>query len=143
MILVDISLLIYAHNADDERFERASAWFEDLMNSGQPAFCWETINGFIRVSTNRNALPNPYTLHEAFSVVDEWLKSPNALFLEPASNHLDVLKRISLDANAVGSLYSDAVLAAYAISHSATMASPDRDFRLFKQLKLMNPLAES
>jgi len=38
------------------------------------------------------------------------------------------------------SLESDAVLAALAITHNATIASTDRDFRLFKGLKLTNPL---
>jgi toxin-antitoxin system PIN domain toxin len=144
MILTDINILLYAHNADDERFDRASAWFEDLMNGAQLAcFCWETINGFIRISTNDKTTPKPYTLREAFLIVEEWLQRPNAIMLEPAKEHRKVLQKISIEANATGNLYSDAILAALAISHDATVASTDRDFRLFDGLKLINPLTES
>ncbi|MBX3292180.1 MAG: PIN domain-containing protein [Acidobacteria bacterium] len=142
MILIDVSLLICAHNTADPRFLQASSWFEGLMNKGRPAFCWETVNGFIRVSTNRSAMPNPYTMREAFAVVEDWLELPNVSFLIPGGDHLKVLQSVSVGANAAGSLYSDSILAAYAISHNATLASSDRDFRLFEGLKLINPLVE-
>lgn len=143
MILTDINLLVYAYNKGDERFDIASEWFEGLINGRQTAcFCWETINGFIRVSTNKAAMPDPFSIQEAFSIVDDWLGFPNSIFLEPTSDHFDLVRKISIEANAVGGLYSDAVLAAYAISHHATIASTDRDFRLFDGLELINPLSK-
>jgi len=142
MILPDVNILLYSYNKGDSRFDRTRRWFEDLINGTEPAcFCWETINGFMRLSTNSRAMPNPFSLSEAFSIVDEWLQCPNAIMLEPTKNHQAVLKAVSIEANAVGSLYSDAVLAALAISHNAIIASTDRDFRLFKGLKLIDPLA--
>jgi toxin-antitoxin system PIN domain toxin len=144
MILTDVNLLIYAYNKGDSRHARAKKWFEDLMNGTVPAcFCWETINGFIRVSTNRAAIPDPFSLREAFSIVDAWLGSANAVFLQPLEDHLDILRKVSLNANATGGLYSDAILAALAISHRATIATTDRNFRLFDGLNLVDPLVES
>lgn len=144
MILPDVNVLIYAYNKGDSRFQRASKWFEGLMNGTDRAcFCWETINGFIRISTNVSAVPTPYSIDEAFAIVRGWLNSPNAVLLEPSADHLDILQTISQDANAIGRLHSDAILAAYAMSHNATIASTDRNFRLFNDLKLINPLAEN
>lgn len=141
MILIDVNLLIYAHNEADERFPRASAWFEQLMNGDDTAcFCWETLNGFVRISTNKAAMPACLTLPEAFGIVRGWLEQPNAILLAPAEDHLDVVQRTSLAAKAVGRRYSDAVLAAYAISHNARFASTDKHFRMFEGLRLIDPL---
>ncbi len=141
MILPDVNLLIYAYNAGDPRHAVASAWFEGLMNGSELAcFCWETINGFIRISTNSAAMPNPYSLAEAHSIVRTWLASPNALFLEPTEDHLELIRKVGMNANAVGKLHSDAILAAYAVANDATVASADRNFRLFAGLKIVDPL---
>jgi uncharacterized protein len=144
MILPDVNILIYAHNDSDERFERASSWFRSLMDGDdRVCFCWETINGFVRVSTSHRAMPRPIPLQKALSVVDNWLDSPNALLLEPLADHWMYLQKVALRANASGPLFSDAVLATFAISHNATLASTDRDFRLFDGLRLIDPLSEN
>lgn len=142
MILIDISVLVSAYNRGDSRHKAARSWFEEIMSTGRPAFCWETINGFVRVCTNKRAVPNPYSLAEAFDIVKGWLAAPNSSVLEPTAGHLAILESISIDANANGPLYSDAVLAAYAISHNTRLASADRDFRLFDGLRLIDPLKD-
>ncbi len=143
MILPDINLLIYAHNENSEHFERANKWFEELLSGKESVcFCWETINGFIRVSTNHRAMPNPIQLYAAFSVIENWLGQPNVLFLTPTKDHLSRLRQIAETANAKGPLFTDAILATFAVTHNATIASTDRDFRLFDGLKLINPLEQ-
>lgn len=143
MILPDVNILIYAHNEDDERFERANAWFQQIMTSAsRVCFCWETVNGFVRISTSHKAMPNPLAMKKAFSVVEDWLTSPNALFLEPVTDHFTRLRQIAQNADAKGPLFTDAILATFAITHNATVASTDRDFKVFDGLKLINPLAE-
>ncbi len=142
MILPDVNILIYAYNQGDPRFPVASKWFERLLNSSQRAcFCWETINGFIRISTNPAALPNPYSLAESHLIVRSWLTEQNSLFLAPTADHLDIIQTVGTVPNAVGKLHSDAILAAYAVANDATIASSDRNFRLFSGIKLLNPLA--
>ena len=140
MILPDVNLLLFAHNKLDERFESASRWFELLLSGTTTAcFCWETINGFIRISTNPRATKTPLKLKDAFIIVTEWLEAPNAVVLQQTERHYEILKRIAIDAVARGPLFSDASLAALAISHDATIASSHSDFRLFPGLKLINP----
>ena len=142
MILADVNLLIYAYNSADPRYLGASEWFEKLLASEEKAcFCWETVNGFIRVATNSSAMPMPMSLGEAFEVVESWLSTPNSVFLKTAPSHFEILKITSIESDAKGNRFSDAILAAYAISHNATFATTDKHFRMFSGLKLIDPLA--
>ena len=143
MILPDVNLLIYAYNEADPRFPKAKQWFEDLLNSSQTAcFCWETLNGFIRISTNSAAMPEPLSLVAAFDVVQNWMEQPTSVLLTPQRDHLEILKQTSLDAGASGKRYSDAVLAAYALSYNAHFATTDKHFRMFRGLKLVDPISD-
>lgn len=143
MILPDINILLYAYNELDERFDTAKEWLEQLLSGNTTAcFCWETINGFIRISTSARGTISPIKLEDAFSIVNEWLEAPNAVVLSQTDRHLEILERIALDADSRGARFSDANLAALAISHNAIMASTDRDFRKFDGLRLLNPLAK-
>jgi toxin-antitoxin system PIN domain toxin len=144
MILPDINVLIYAHNADDDRFAAADRWFNEILNGpDQLCLCWETINGFIRLSTSARVFRRPLTLQQAFSAVRYWLDIPNSVVLDKTPRHFEVLERTARAANARGPKFSDAVLAAIAIEHNATLATTDADFRRFKVLKFINPLVES
>ena len=142
MILPDVNILLYAHNKDDQKFGEASVWLKELLSGATTAcFCWETINGFIRVSTNPKAMPSPITLEEAFTIVADWMAAKNSTLLQPTDRHLEVLRKTASDAGVRGSLFSDAVLAALAIDHGATLATTDQDFSRFDGLKIINPLA--
>ena len=143
MILSDVNILIYAYNEADARFLKAKQWFEELLNSDESAcFCWETLNAFIRISTNGAAMPKPLSLVQAFDAVESWMMQPTFVLLTPKRDHLKTLRRTAIDAEAAGKRYSDAILAAYAISHNVHFASTDRHFRMFKGLKLIDPLAD-
>jgi toxin-antitoxin system PIN domain toxin len=141
MILTDVNILLYAHNRADPRYDAANVWLGELLSGGTPAcFSWETINGFIRVSTNPRAMPTPISLKDSFAVVRDWMRTPNYLLLKPTDRHWRILTEVAAGANAQGSLFSDASLAALAIEHGATFATADRDFRRFDGLKIVNPL---
>jgi len=142
MIFPDINLLLYAHNQQDRRYIAASTWLKELLSGKTKAcFSWETINGFIRISTNPRAMPSPISLDEAFTVAHDWMNAANFVLLTPTDTHFKIVKRVAKDANASGPLFSDANLAALAIEHGATFATTDSDFRRFDGLKLINPLA--
>jgi toxin-antitoxin system PIN domain toxin len=141
MILPDVNILLYAHNNADKRYKEAKGWLSELLAGDDPAcFTHETINGFIRIVTNQRAVPFPISLANAFLVVNDWLDSPNALLLLPTKDHFQILKDLAIASNARGSLFSDAVIAALAIEHGATVATSDVDFSIFTNLKVINPL---
>ena len=61
--------------------------------------------------------------------------------LEPGERHWEILCSLMNDGQTSGALVMDAVLAAIALEHGATLYSTDRDFSRFAGLKCINPLA--
>jgi len=60
--------------------------------------------------------------------------------VDAGPQHLAILEELVTRCDASGPLVSDAVLAALAIEHGATLASTDRDFSRFPNLRWVNPL---
>jgi len=60
--------------------------------------------------------------------------------LQPTAAHLHRFAELCRAANVIGSLVTDAHLAAMAIEHGAEMASCDEDFGRFPGLQWFNPL---
>jgi hypothetical protein len=62
------------------------------------------------------------------AAISSWLVQPAADIPDSASGHWDVLRGLVLDGQAAGPLVMDAVLAAIALEHGATVCITDRDF---------------
>ncbi len=75
--------------------------------------------------------------------ISSWLAEPAAGILEPGERHWDILRGLVRDGQAAGPLVMDAVLAAIALEHGATVCTTDRDLSRFSGLKWTNPLTEN
>jgi toxin-antitoxin system PIN domain toxin len=141
VILVDANLLIYAYNAGAPQHEASRRWLEEALSGGDLVrFAWVTIWAFIRITTNHRAFTHPLSTAEACTAVAEWLGKSNAGILEPGERHLGMLGELLDRGQAAGPLVADAVLAALAIEHGATLCSTDRDFARFPGLDWNNPI---
>ena len=141
MTVVDANLFLYAYNADAPQQWAAAEWLTKLLESGESiGLPWVTLWAFIRISTNSRIWTNPRPAAEAFAIVRDWLAQPGVVALQAGPLHLEILERLMRDHGAVGSMASDAVLAAIAMEHGASLASTDQDFRRFTGLKWVNPL---
>jgi uncharacterized protein len=79
---------------------------------------------------------------EAGAAISPWLTQPAAGIPEPGERHCgDILRSLVPDGQAAGPLVTDAVLAAIALEHGATVCTTDRDFSRFSALRWTNPLA--
>ena len=141
MILTDANLLLYAYNVDAAEHNKSRQWLEAQL-SGSNLFCfaWQTITAFVRISTNQRAFAAPLSTKEATSIVTDWLERPQTVLLTPGENHWAIFQKLLETGQAPGPLVMDAHLAALAVEHGATLASSDRDFARFPELKLTNPL---
>lgn len=140
MKLVDANLLLYATNPSDPHHQRAAAWFDELMNSGERvALPWHSLIAFVRVSTSTPSRKEPLPMAVALDFVRDWLEWESVWVPEPTANHFSLIFEL-LQATPRTKLVSDAHLAAMAIGHGLTLCSADIDFRLFKGLRLLNPL---
>jgi len=141
MTIIDANLLLYAYNADAPQQPMAAQWLGKLLASGEMvALPWVTIWAFIRISTNSRIWPDPRPAREAFAIVGEWLAQPGVVALQPGPLHAEILERLVGEYAAIGPLVTDAVLAALAMEYGALLASTDRDFRRFPELRWLNPL---
>lgn len=70
-----------------------------------------------------------------------YLRSPEWLLLSGGERHAEILETLLIEQRVAGPLVTDAVLAALAIEVGAMLASTDRDFSRFGNLRWLNPLS--
>ena len=143
MILVDANLLLYAYQPRAAQHEQSRRWLEEALSGPDLVrFAWSTLWAFVRIGTNARVFEHPLAASEAHAIVASWLVQPNAGVLEPGERHWEILGELMSLGQTSGALVVDAVLAAIALEHGATLYSSDRDFSRFPGLKWINPLAK-
>ena len=144
MKLLDANILLYAYNSDSPHHEVCRKWLEGAFSDPEPlGLPWQTVLAFIRIATNPWAMARPLTGEQACAITARWLKHPNVLIVEAAERYWGILSALIVEAQVSGPLVSDAALAALALEHGAVLCSTDRDFRRFRELKLVDPTAGS
>jgi uncharacterized protein len=104
-------------------------------------FAWLTLWAFLRISTNPWVFEHPLSTAEAEAMVSSWLAQPVAGILEPGERHWEILPGLMREGQTTGPFVMDAVIAAIALEHGATLCTTDHDFSRFAGLKWTNPLA--
>lgn len=141
MILPDVSLLIHAHNLESRHHEPARAWWDaSLSETELVGLAWATLLGFIRITTNRVVLENPWPVEQALERLEEWLDQPNVRIVHPTHRHAGLLAGFLREVGVAGNLTTDAHLAALAVEHDCTLYSTDTDFARFPGVTWRNPL---
>ncbi len=141
MIVPDINLLVYAYNSDAPDHDRARRWWEAALSATRPVgLAWVAMLGYVRLSTSRSVLIDPFTPPEAIGHVRSWLARPQVTVLSPGARHLDLFEDLMQAAGASGQLTTDVHLAALAIEHQAELCSNDSDFSRFPGLHWTDPL---
>lgn len=142
MLFPDINVLVYAYNLAAPEHLACKKWLESALNANKPVcFSWHTIMGFVRIVTTVRMVPAALTAKEAMEIADELMQSPVSRMLLPGDGHFEIFRKLVNDTGISGARLSDAHLASLAMEYGATMVSADRDFRIFDDLKLINPLA--
>ncbi len=102
------------------------------------AFCRVTANGFLRLCTHSKVLPNPLTPHEAWITYQQFLSIPIIRWL-PEPPELDNCYRALTCAPAFKHhLWTDAYLAALAMTTGCRLVSFDSDFKRFAGLAFLH-----
>ncbi len=142
MILPDVNLLIYAHDAASPHHASARRWWEDTLNGAREVgLPWAVALGFVRLTTHPRVMRSPLAGPAAVAIVASWSTCPVLRPIEPGLRHLALVSELLAAAGVAGSLTTDAHLAALAIEHRAVLHTNDRDFGRFPGLQWVNPIA--
>jgi toxin-antitoxin system PIN domain toxin len=144
MIVVDVNLLLYAYDGRATPHEQARLWWQSVISGpeliGLP---WQTIHGFLRISTNTRISGNQVSMESSLTLVEQWMNLPHVRVLTPGERHWSILRRMLLEGQARGPMVTDAQLAALTIEYGGVLHTTDRDFARFPGLRWVNPLLES
>lgn len=141
MIVPDVNLLLYVHNAAVVQHAKALAWWTDLLKREQPiGVPWAVVFGFMRIVTHPAVLQKPLAPERALTYVRGWLDREHVRILEPGPRHLDIVAQLFAATGVAARLTTDTHLAALAIEHQAQLHSNDADFARFPGLRHYNPL---
>lgn len=135
MTILDANVLLYAYHAESPHHSAAATWLEKLLTGtdlvGLP---WATLWAFIRIGTNLRVWPHSVPTDALWDLSD-LLAQPGVTIVHPGPRHAELLERLVTEARPAGPLVSDAALAALAIENGAVLASTDRDFSRFTNLR--------
>jgi len=141
MILPDVNLLVFAHNAAAPQHEAAREWWEDLLTREQPVgLAWAVTFGFVRLVTHPGVLTQPLDPVSALERVEAWFDQSSVQPLDPGPRHLSIVRTLFTATGVAARLTTDTHLAALAIEHQCELHSNDNDFERFPGLRWHNPL---
>ena len=142
MIAVDTNILVYAHRADSEWHDRASAAIRALAE-GRAAWAipWPCLHEFLAVVTHPRIFNPPTPPAQAIAQIDAWFESPGVVLLSESGGHWTQLRSLIEAGRITGPVVHDARIAAMCLEHGVReLLSADRDFSRFPALTLRNPL---
>ena len=144
MIAVDTNILVFAHRADAPAHAAAISALQTIAESPSSwAIPWPCVHEFISVVTHPHIYRPASTLAQAFAFTDSLMSSPSLQLLAETPGYLDKLRQIAGAGRIVGARIHDARIAALCAHHGVSeLWTADRDFSMFPQLKIRNPLVQ-
>jgi len=136
VFLLDVNVVVAAHRVDHPHHPPVRAWFDELVAEGEPftvpLLIWAS---FLRLVTNRRIFRVPTPRPHAFAFIEATCVQPHHLMLGPGPRHLQLLRDICDESDAMGTLIPDALIAAVAAEHGCEVATLDRDFVRFPSVR--------
>jgi toxin-antitoxin system PIN domain toxin len=142
VILIDANLLLYAYHRRAAQHDKSRAWLQQVLSGPDLVRCaWLTLWAFLRIAATPRVFDRPLSRPRPPLRFRHGLPSRPQAFVEPGERHWDILRELVRDAQTTGPLVMDAVLAAIAVEHGATVYTADRDFLRFSGVRWTNPLS--
>lgn len=142
MILLDVNVLVDAFRGDQPRHRPVRAWFEQMVDGdatfGTPELA---LSGFLRVVTHPRVFNEPDDVEDALAFVERLRELPHVIAIRPGDRHWSIFARLCRVTRAVGNAVPDAYLAAMVIESGGELATADRGFARFPDLRWRDPVA--
>jgi uncharacterized protein len=138
---VDTNILVYALRTDAAQHEQATSALRTLVEGDAPwGIAWHCVHEVISIATHKIYTP-PSKMADVLGFLDSLMASPQIELLSETPEYFGRLKEIAGASRITGPRIYDARIAALCLCHGVTeLWSADRDFSLFPQLRVRNPL---
>jgi uncharacterized protein len=123
-ILLDVNVLVALAWPNHVHHSAAHAWFDQVGRAGF-ATCSVTQSGFVRVSSNRRAIPDARTPREAREILRRITDLPGHVFW-PDDTEIASSEHIAWERLGSHAQVTDAHLLALALRHGGRLATFDR-----------------
>ncbi len=138
---IDINILLYATDSDSPFHAKAREFLDNQIGEGDCHFVWDTLYGFLRISTHpgifKNPLPPKIALENVRSVCD----ALGATVLAPDETSWEIFVNLSQRLAIKGKLVPDAVIASVLEANGISkIFTHDRDFWRFPALRPSDPI---
>jgi hypothetical protein len=144
VIVLDVNLLLYAHDSTSERHSAARSWLGNVFSGPEPiGLPWQVVWAFLRLTTNPRIFANSLSMEKAVGIVQPWMELKQVRLLAPGERHWSLLQKMLIEGQVRGPLTTDAELAALTIEYGGVLYTTDRDFARFPGLRWVNPLLVS
>lgn len=141
MLIPDVNVLIYAHDAACPAHARARVWRERALSGVEPiGIPWVVALAFVRLTTHPTLSDKPMTIAQSRSGVESWFEMPHVRLLAPTHATLSRFFDLLESSGGAGNLTTDALIAAHAVEMGARVCTNDRDFARFPNVSCLNPL---
>jgi toxin-antitoxin system PIN domain toxin len=141
-VLIDTNILIYAVHTEAVHHRTARAFVEKRRSDGGFCVTWSILYEWLRVVTHPRVFSNPLSPEAARNFVIELTSDPRIDVLVETPRHSNFFA-LALDEapNIRGNLYHDVHIASLMLEHGVSLiATADHHFRLFRFLKVMEPV---
>lgn len=140
MMLLDVNVVLPTYMKSHSEHDAARPWFDRMLarqeQFGIPWMVWHSV---LRLGTDRRLFARPMTIDEGDTFIAAIQSQPGHVTAEPGPRHRECLRSVCTTGDATGKLIPDAVLAAIAVEHGATVVSFDRDFARFPKVTWIRP----
>ena len=144
MILMDVTILVYAHREDTTDHPAYRDWVEDTINNGGAYGVSELVlSGFMRVVTHPKVFACPTPLEMALDFAKQIRGQPQAVPIRPGPRHWAIFEELLRSSDATGNLVPDAYHAALAIESGCDWITTDKGFLRFAGLRARHPFRKA
>lgn len=143
MIAVDTNVLVAAHRREGAAHENAKVAVAALAEGAAGwAIPWPCAYEFFSVVTNPRIWKDSVSsADQAWAQLAAWHGSPTLAWLHETDGFFPVLESFVRRRGVRGAVVHDARVAALCVAHGVeALLTADRDFSLFPELRLRNPL---
>lgn len=135
--LPDVNVWLALTVADHPHHDRARRYWNE-ESAERIAFCRITALGFLRLCTNHHVMGgNPLSMMDAWNAYMAFRALPEIMLVAEQPDCERVLKTWVLEINMTPRMWTDAYLAAFAVSSDVRLVSFDADFVRFARLDFL------